>query len=79
MQEAHGHRDVEVHVEALASLNGRAFQPIIDPRVDLSWADTNPFHPADWIVALNPDLPAGVYPDPPAWAAAEGLARNTDE
>lgn len=36
---AHGHDDVEVRVEAVVSLNGRARAPMIDPRVDLGCID----------------------------------------
>jgi len=60
-----GFTNPAVYVDALVSLNGRPYQPIVDPAVDLSTAVTPWFRPADWIVPLDPDARPGVYPPPP--------------
>ncbi|MGH2570149.1 MAG: hypothetical protein ACRDGR_02910 [bacterium] len=52
---ARGHGDVEVRVEALVSLNGRAPQPLVDPSVDLAKVE-NSILPADWILPLAADV-----------------------
>ncbi len=52
-----GMHDVEVRVDALASLNGRPMQRLIDPDVDLTTIDDS-FMPATWI------LPAPEGPPP---------------
>lgn len=47
-----GHAPVEVRVETQVSLNGRRFQPLVDPTVDLaSVSDT--LAPAPWITELT--------------------------
>ncbi|HEV2853180.1 MAG TPA: HTTM domain-containing protein [Thermoanaerobaculia bacterium] len=47
-----GHRDVKVHAIAMASLNGRKPQPLIDPAVDLA-ARSRSLRPSPWIVPLR--------------------------
>ena len=46
---ARGERGVEVRVDALASLNGRPFERLIDPDVDLTTIDDG-IAPATWIL-----------------------------
>ena len=47
-----GYGDVEIRALALASLNGRKPQPMIDPTVDLSKEPRNLQYPS-WIVELH--------------------------
>ena len=54
---ARGHHDVQVYVDAIASLNGRPAAALIDPRVDLA-ATEDSLLAASWI------LPAPVTPAP---------------
>ena len=53
--ESKGHRDVEVRVDALASLNGRRMQALIDPDVNLTEVRDG-LHKAGWILPA-PDSP----------------------
>lgn len=48
--------DVEVYAQALASLNGRAYQYIIDPNVDLAAQKKPFFGHAEWILPLEVPL-----------------------
>ncbi len=48
--------DIEVYVDAKASLNGRDFQHIIDPNIDLSKARRPFFGHAEWILPLTTPL-----------------------
>lgn len=48
--------DVEVFVDALASLNGREYQHIVDPNVDLTSFPKPNFGYASWIIPLTTDL-----------------------
>jgi hypothetical protein len=50
-----GHPNTRVTADAWASLNGREYQRLVDPDVDLS-AISFEWSPADWIVPLDPDL-----------------------
>lgn len=50
--------DVGVYVEAIASLNGREYQPIIEPEVGLTEVSKPWFGHADWIVPLYVPLSA---------------------
>ena len=47
-----GHPNVEVRVRAMASLNGRPYQPLIDPDIDLAKERRRVGH-AKWIVTLE--------------------------
>jgi hypothetical protein len=47
--------DVQVHVRALTSLNGRRRRDLIDPRVNLA-AKERSIWPADWLVPLDEPL-----------------------
>ncbi len=49
--EAQGETGIEVHAEVLVSLNGRPFQPLIDPEVDLA-RQKRTIWGADWIEPL---------------------------
>ena len=48
--------DVEVYANLKASLNGRDFQQLIDPTVDLGAVPRPLFKPSPWIVPLNTPL-----------------------
>ena len=45
--------DVEVKVKARASLNGRKYQNLIDPNVDLATAKRSYFGHSEWILPLT--------------------------
>ncbi len=47
--------DVEVHVNAYVSVNGRQIKQFIDPKVDLANEKWNPFKHHDWILPSNLD------------------------
>jgi vitamin K-dependent gamma-carboxylase len=49
-------RDVKVTAEVRASLNGREFQQMIDPKADLSAVESTPFGTADYITPLRTPL-----------------------
>lgn len=51
-----GYQRVEVRAEAMASLNGREYQFLIDPNTDLA-AKPRTLWPADWILPLYGRLP----------------------
>lgn len=72
--EAEGLRDFEIRCDAIASLNGRPYQYLIDPNVDISRVDTGPFGSKSWIVPLKPGQPVGNY----ALTAEERTQRITD-
>ena len=50
--------DVGVYVDAVASLHGRQYQPIIEPDIDLTEVSKPWFGHADWIVPLYVPLSA---------------------
>jgi vitamin K-dependent gamma-carboxylase len=58
-QRAQRRIDVEVRAESFASLNGRPFQRLIDPRVDLAGPETR-----NWIVPLTRDRRASAMACP---------------
>lgn len=58
---AEGHRQVEVRVDALASLNGRRMKPLIHPEVDLTTIDDGVGH-AGWITAAPAGPPLALRP-----------------
>ena len=60
--EALGMRDVEIRVIAIASLDGRPYQLMIDPTVDLSDASYGWFEVPNWIVPLQRNKRPGLYP-----------------
>lgn len=60
-QEA-GHGDVVVRAEIQKSLNGRPFQPFVDPRVDLTAIRLSPFAAEPWVLPLRE----------PVWGVASG-------
>lgn len=51
-----------VKVEAISSLNGRPFQYLVDPTIDLASAETSIIGTPDWVVPLRPNQPLGDYP-----------------
>ena len=57
-----GMPDVEIRVVAVASLNGRPYQLLIDPERDLTEVRLGLFERYDWIVPLRPDQPISQYP-----------------
>lgn len=62
---AQGFRDPEIRAVSLASLNGRAYTLLMDPRVDLTKVQYPNFTRPDWILIGNSDSPPGVYPNAP--------------
>ncbi len=50
--------DVEVYADVKASLNGRAYQQMIDPSTDLSAVERPGFIPPKWIIPLTTPLSA---------------------
>lgn len=62
---AEGRQDVEVRVDAIASLNGRAPVPLVDPEVDLATIRDS-IAPASWITPEPSGPPLPLHPsDPP--------------
>jgi vitamin K-dependent gamma-carboxylase len=61
---ADGYEQIEVRTTAMVSMNGRAYQPLIDPTVDLA-AQPRTLAPAPWILPLEEPLP------PPSQASDE--------
>jgi hypothetical protein len=57
-----GMPDVEIRALSIVSMNGRPFQPMIDPEVDLTEASYGFFEVPPWIVPLRKDGRAGHYP-----------------
>ena len=53
---ADGYEQVEVRANVMASLNGRDYQPLIDPTVNLA-EQPRTLAPAPWIVLLEEPLP----------------------
>jgi hypothetical protein len=51
-----GHDDVEVRVDAVASLNGRLSQPMIDPAIDLA-READGLGKASWILPAPESAP----------------------
>ena len=56
-----GHASVEIRVDALASLNGRSMQPLIDPDVDLASIDDG-LGSATWITPAPTGPPLKLRP-----------------
>ncbi len=54
--------DVEIRAVSIASLNGRPYQLMIDPKRDLTEVGIGLFDARDWIVPLRPNQPIGRYP-----------------
>ena len=53
---------VEIRAVSIASLNGRPFQLMIDPSVNLVEASYGFFEVPGWIIPLEPDQRPGLYP-----------------
>jgi hypothetical protein len=60
--ERRGLVDVEVRADVLASLNGRPMARLLDPDVDLSRIENDPFAPAPWILPAPTDTPPTLAP-----------------
>lgn len=71
-----GMPNAKVHAINAVSLNGRPFQFIVDPKVDLAQARYSPFSSSNWILSMNRNLPVGLYPATPT---LEELAENSDK
>ena len=63
---ARGFAEPAVFAEMLVSLDGRPFQPMVDPTVDLSAVHDSPWQAATWILPLDLDLTPGLFPPPPS-------------
>ena len=50
-----GYREVQVFAHAQASLNGRPYQPYINPQTDLAAVPWQPFQHAEWILPVAKD------------------------
>ncbi|MDA7921969.1 HTTM domain-containing protein [Verrucomicrobiales bacterium] len=61
--EENGLEGVEIRAVSIASLNGRPFQLMIDPSVNLAEASYGFFEVPGWIVPLEQDKRPGKYPD----------------
>lgn len=59
---AAGVGDPRVSVTAIASLNGRPFQHLVDPDRNLADVDRSPLWTPNWIVPLREGQPIGDYP-----------------
>jgi hypothetical protein len=53
---------VEIRAASIVSLNGRPFQLMIDPSVNLAEASYGFFEVPGWIIPLEPDQRTGLYP-----------------
>ena len=58
---SNGHHDVEVRVDALAALNGRRMQALIDPEVDLTQIEDSLWR-AEWITSAPTEPPIVLRP-----------------
>ena len=56
-----GIEDPAIYVDAMVRLNGRPYQQMIDPTVDLTTVSRHPFQHADWILPLTTPLPHVEY------------------
>lgn len=71
---ADGYEQLQVRASSQASLNGRRFQPLVDPDVDLAGVSRS-LRPAPWIVPLREPLhPPDVSPAERAGGDAEPAA-----
>ena len=61
-----GFHDVKIRCVSVVSLNGRPFQLMIDPKVDLATASYGFLEVPNWIVPLDKYRRAGQYPKTPA-------------
>lgn len=52
-----GYTNVEIRADVLASLNGRPYQPLVDPEANLADASRSPFARWDWILPLTTPAP----------------------
>lgn len=52
---AEGIQNLEIYAISEASLNGRPYQPFIDPTIDLAKVDWEPFKHAHWILPMKSD------------------------
>jgi hypothetical protein len=52
---ANGHPNVEIYARNSVRLNGRPFETLIDPDVNLATEDWNPWKSHEWILH-HPDL-----------------------
>jgi hypothetical protein len=48
-----GREDVAVHAHVEMSLNGREYQPLIKPEIDLTTRITSPWQAADYVTSLT--------------------------
>lgn len=64
--EAEGIKDVEIRCIGVASMNGRPYQFLVDPEVDLTQVSSGLWEVPDWIVPLDKHRKPGQYPQNPA-------------
>ncbi len=65
-----------VHALVMASLNGRPFQWIIDPRRDLTQETSSLFAHDEWIYPFRENAKIGIYPDRPSQTGLLSAARR---
>jgi len=52
-----GHQNIQIYADAFVSLNGRASQRAVDPRIDLTAVPINTWQHAKWILPLEQENP----------------------
>lgn len=57
----------DIRAISFVSLNGRSYQKMIDPTVNLAEAKYSPFTQSKWILPLEEGLEIGKYPRPPSY------------
>jgi hypothetical protein len=72
---ARGYVDIQVQVDAVASLNGRPAARLIDPTVDLGRISDG-IARAEWILPKPSGMPPQLRPGAPARAAARSAIRG---
>lgn len=62
-----GMKDPKVYADSWASVNGRPFQRLLDPEMDLGQAREPLIGTADYIVPMDPAAEPGIYPPLPTF------------
>jgi len=60
-----GFVDPGIYADSLVSLNGRPYQPLLNPAVDLASLNEGRWRAAAWLLPLDPHAAPGLYPPPP--------------
>ncbi|TRX58720.1 HTTM domain-containing protein [Fulvivirga sp. M361] len=59
-----GYDNISIHAQSKVSLNGRPYQPLIDPEYDLAKAEWHRFKPSEWLLLSNENSPSSAEVDP---------------